>query len=128
MRSRKSEQIILLISMLCFLLMSLSFLIIPIVGNPASDDLEFKDWLPGLLFWSFLLIGVILQIVLANHRRQYLLRLRRSHEREWQGGLPGIISFCRNGPGVIADIATLLGMVGFILSIIFSIFARIYDK
>lgn len=109
---------ILLISILCFLVMSLSFLIMPLVGSSASNDREFKDWLPGLLFWSFLLTGVILQIVLANHRRQYLLRLRRSRGREWQGGLPGIISFCKNGLGVIVDVAMLLGMIGFIISII----------
>lgn len=116
MRRREREYTLLLLSILCFLVMSVSFLLMPFGSSTANGDGALGNWLPGVMFWTFLLAGVVIQVILAIHRRRYLTQYGRDRGR--QSVLPGVFSFFRNVPGILADISTVVGILGFILSMI----------
>lgn len=60
MKKSRVNQAIFVISLICFTLFSISFILMPI------KTFEFS---PGVLFWGGIVMGTVLQIVLGVHRR-----------------------------------------------------------
>ncbi len=119
MKQRKLDIFLLCVSMGSFFLMSLSFLIMPI--TIPNIEPQILDIIAGSAFWSFLIIGVAMQIVLARRRKAWS---RRNHLWLNQKSLyskVGMIAFAQNVFGCIADV-----MLG--LSLIFLIIALVLTK
>lgn len=98
-------------SIVCYLFMSVSFLLMP--ADIFSDKVYAENivWFSGSCFWVFLLIGVILQIVLA-------VRYKKSAKNQKSECRVGIISFLKNPFGIAADIILVISIIGFVVSMI----------
>lgn len=69
---KKTDRMILWASVLCFLVMSLSLLLIPV---------ETVGYFPAMLFWGGMLGGVVLQILLGMRRKAAVTRRERKGKR-----------------------------------------------
>ncbi len=100
-----NDRVLLLISVAGFLLMSCSFVLMPI------DSMRI---LPGILFWGGLLTGVALQIVLEIRRREFFAQYKVKREK-MQKTKVGLLTFCSNKTARIVDYAMAVSAVALIL-------------
>ena len=110
MKQRKIDRTLLGVSVGGFLLMSLSFLMMPLASAAV---------IPGLMFWLGLAIGVALQIVLEVRRREFFKAYSVKREK-MQKPRNGLLSFGSNKPEKIADIATAVSVLAMILAFVFT--------
>ncbi len=110
MKQRRIDRILLGISVGCFLIMSVSFLLMPI---------ESITILPGLLFWLGLALGIALQIVLEARRRKFFKSYSVKREK-MQKPKNGFLSFRSNSLAMIADISMAVSFVAVILAFVFT--------
>lgn len=110
MKQGKTDRVFLSISMGGFLLMSVSFLLMPI------DSLNV---LPGLLFWGGLIAGVAFQIILEARRRAFFARYNVKREK-MQKPKNGFLTFGSNQIALIADYIFVGSVIATILAFIFT--------
>lgn len=108
MKQRQIDRILLGISVGCFLLMSASFLLMPI---------ESITIIPGLLFWVGLILGIGLQIVLEVRRRAFFKSYAVKREK-MQKPRNGLLTFGSNTAAMIIDRAMILSFVAMVLTFI----------
>ena len=108
MKFRLTDRILLYISMGGFLLMSASFLLMPVNALRV---------LPGLLFWSGLLVGVAVQILLEHRRRAFFAEHRVKRE-SMQKPRCGLLTFGSSREAVIIDYALPISFALMILAFI----------
>ncbi len=108
MKQRQIDRILLGVSVGCFLIMSISFLLMPI---------ESITILPGLLFWLSLVLGLILQIVLEVRRRAFF-KSYTVKRKKMQKPKNGLLSFGSNAAAIIADRSMIISFVAMILAFI----------
>lgn len=110
MKQGKTDRVFLSISMGGFLLMSVSFLLMPI------DSLSI---LPGLLFWGGLIVGVVFQIILETRRRAFFAGYNVKREK-MQKPKNGFLTFGSNQIALIADYIFIASVIATILAFIFT--------
>ena len=110
MKQRQIDRILLGISVGGFLIMSVSFLVMPI---------ESITILPGLLFWLGLVLGIGLQIVLEVRRRAFFKSYAIRREK-MQKPKNGLLSFGSNSVAIIADRSMIISFVAMILAFVFT--------
>ena len=108
MRQRQIDRILLGISVGSFLLMSASFLLMPI---------ESITIIPGLLFWIGLVLGITLQIVLEIRRRAFF-KSYSVNRGKMQKPKNGLLSFGSNALAIIADRSMVISFVAMILAFV----------
>ena len=108
MRQRQIDRILLGISVGSFLLMSASFLLMPIVSITI---------IPGLLFWIGLVLGITLQIVLEIRRRAFF-KSYSVNRGKMQKPKNGLLSFGSNALAIIADRSMVISFVAMILAFV----------
>lgn len=90
------------ISIIGFLLLSVSFLLMPL-----NNELSKPNFLAGILFWLSCVIGVVPQI---------LLSLRINHNNSRHG--IGLLKFFQNPYAIISDIAFVISVIGLIVAMV----------
>lgn len=110
MKQNQTDRVFLGISVCGFVLMSISFLLMPI---------ETMSVLPGLLFWIGLLIGVAFQIALEARRRSFFARYKVKREK-MQKPKNGLLTFASNKIAAIVDNIFVVSIVATILAFIFT--------
>ncbi len=113
MGSRK-EFLWLYISIGSFFLMACSFLLMPI--NFETTNLQFMSYCVGIMFWVFLILGIVSQIILAKQRKNWFIRNRIRRFRTKSKS--GVIAFVQNLPATIADITLVISIIALIVSIV----------
>ena len=110
---KKVDLIWLGISIGSYLLLSISFLIMPL-GVPG-EDYAVMSILPGVLFWVSLILGLVSQVVLGNRRAKWfeLQGVRRHTVRK---GKIGLIRFWQNIPAKIADVVFVVSLIAFLVA------------
>lgn len=108
MRQRQIDRMLLGISVGSFLLMSASFLLMPI---------ESITIIPGLLFWIGLVLGITLQIVLEIRRRAFF-KSYSVNRGKMQKPKNGLLSFGSNALAIIADRSMVISFVAMILAFV----------
>lgn len=98
MKTKYKERKLLACSVLGFLMMSLSLLLMPV---------QMLGFLPGILFWVGLIAGVAGQILLALTLRECL---GKSKGIRW-----GLLSFCTNPWAKVTDIGLLVSLLATVL-------------
>ena len=106
MKQRQIDRILLGVSVGCFLMMSISFLLMPI---------ESITILPGLLFWLGLVLGLVLQIVLEARRRAFFKAFAVKREK-MQKPKNGLLSFGSNATAIVADRFMVISFIAMILA------------
>ncbi len=107
------SKILLLLSVICFLLMSVDFLIMPI-GNNIEKNMRWFEILTGILFWLPLIAGVVLQIIISFDYRKNI------NKDVIDNKLFGAISFFKNKIAVIFDVLSVISLVVLIVMLIFT--------
>ncbi len=112
--NRQKGMVWLLISTISFFMMSISFLLMPIDFD--KNNLKFLGIAVGVMFWTFLVLGIVSQFVLSSNKKNWLSknRMRRFSMKK----KIGLISFCQNLPACVADGLTVIGLIGLIISVI----------
>lgn len=108
MKQRQMDRMLLGISVICFLLMSISFLLMPI---------ESISILPGVLFWIGLVAGIGLQIALEVRRRAFFKSYAVKREK-MQKPKNGLLSFGSNSLAIIADRFMIVSFAVMILAFV----------
>lgn len=113
MGSRK-EFIWLYISIGSFFFMASSFLLMPI--DFRTTKLQFMSYCVGIMFWIFMILGIVSQIILAKQRKNWFIknRIRRFRTKSKLG----VIAFMQNLPATIADITLVVSIIALIVSIV----------
>ena len=110
MKQKRTDRVLLSISAGGFLLMSLSFLLMPATALGI---------LPGLLFWLGLITGIALQILLERRRRAFFADYRVRREK-MQKPKNGLLTFGSNPEAKIVDhtmgISFMATVLAFILT------------
>ena len=110
MSSVKKEIVILTISIISYFLLAASFLFMPL----ENEQLQI---MAGVMFWVFLILGIVSQVLLAIWFRQAC-----SKNKEWriQKQRIGIFTIGKNKFSVVADIILLISAVTFVVLMIFT--------
>lgn len=110
MSSVKKEIVILTISIISYFLLAASFLFMPL----EKEQLQI---MAGVMFWVFLILGIVSQVLLAIWFRQAC-----SKNKEWriQKQRIGIFTIGKNKFSVVADIVLLISAVTFVVLMIFT--------
>lgn len=106
MKQRQMDRILLGISIGCFFVMSVSFLLMPIAMMQVT---------PGVLFWLGLITGISLQIVLEFRRKAFFKKYQVKRET-MQKPRNGLLSFFSNKEAMIADIVLGVSFVATVLT------------
>lgn len=108
MTTEKSFKLLFWASSLCMLLMSMSFLFMPIASEKALDG---NDWcliLAGFMFWTPLLTGYILIIVMNKRRKRQIKDNNKVNIKNW-----GVLKIISNRPAFMADVSFIICLIGF---------------
>lgn len=110
MSSVKKEIVILTISIISYFLLAASFLFMPL----ENEQLQI---MAGVMFWVFLILGIVSQVLLAIWFRQAC-----SKNKEWriQKQRIGMFTIGKNKFSVVADIVLLISAVTFVVLMIFT--------
>lgn len=108
MKQRQIDRVLLGLSISGFLLMSISFLLMPI---------EAINFIPGMLFWVGLILGVVLQIVLELRRRAFFASYKVKREK-MQKPRNGLLTFGSNQIAVIVDNLMIISLIATVLAFI----------
>lgn len=112
MTANKSK-VFLLASVICFFLMSVDFLIMPISNN-IEKDMRWFEILTGILFWLPLIAGIVLQVILSLNYKKNINKDMADNK------LFGAISFFKNKIAAVFDVISVISLITFIAMLIFT--------
>ncbi len=116
MSRKKADTVLLYASVAFFLLMALSFVLMPLGGWKSSSGRELFTVLAGGAFWVGLIGGASIQGVLSVRRDGWYKRNRIKKERTVRG--VGAFTFLKNVPAAVADLVLVLTIPALIVSLI----------
>lgn len=108
MKNKKTEAVLLVIALVCYLLMSLTFLFMP---------LEENTFISGIVFWAGLGSGSVLMIIVNMLRKAFFKKNDISYKNP-KKSRAGIFRLCNNRLALIADIICGIALLGLIISMI----------
>ena len=114
MKRRKFDCIWFAISVVSFLLLAVSFLLMPI--GETDGGLTTYSIIAGVMFWSSLVLGTASQMILSHRRKMWYVinKVRRArHSRKI-----GLISFFENVYAGIADVTFIISLIGLVVVLI----------
>lgn len=115
---KKKDFVFLIISIVSFLILSISFLIMPIETNVGSGSVGAATIAAGTMFWAGLITGIVMQVLLSVSRKKWLAannKIRRGIKGEPSLGM---FSFFKNKIAMAFDISAFVGLAGLIISMI----------
>lgn len=113
MARKKIDMLWLIVSIGGFALMSTSFVLMPL--DKTVEIYDSMDIIPGIMFWAFLMLGVVGQVLLTIRRKRFL-ETNRSDSGLRKERI-GLISVFKNVPAIIADVGFVISLVAFVLAI-----------
>ncbi len=113
---KKSDYTLFWASVLSLLVLSASFLLMPV--NSSENPAETSVWsvFAGILFWLSIISTAIAQSVLTS-RRNKAYRENKIRQTRVQKTV-GVFSFFRNFYGTISDVTFVLSIIALVVSII----------
>ena len=116
MNRKQVDGIWLGISIFSFLLLSISFLLMPLGSELPSERISGYTLVSGLMFWISIIVGIAAQCVLA-HRRKAWFEIHRVRKVKATQRI-GLISFFKNAYAAIADIVAIVSLIGLIIAMV----------
>lgn len=117
MYTKKNETIYLIVSVIGFLIFSISFLLMIVKTKGAEQGPNVVTLVAGVMFWIGLLVGAIAQICLSVSRKNWFNKNRVCLPLSNQPKL-GVITFFRNRTAIVFDVLLIIALVGLIVSVI----------
>ena len=115
MERQKKDRILLYISIVCFFLMSLTFLIMPM--KVPEEKSKLFNGLIGGTFWLTMLGGIIMQIILSKRRASRKIKDAAYGKFGYRPKI-GIFAFAQNPDALTADILCAVSFIAFIGAVI----------
>ncbi len=115
MRRKQVDLIWLVGSIVSFLLLAISFLLMSIESGNTSDSISVITIVSGAIFWVSIILGIVTQCVLTNRRKKWYAENRVSQSEIKQR--IGLISFFKSKYAAVADIITAISLIGFIIAV-----------
>lgn len=115
MKKLVKDYILFFVSITSFLLFSLSFLLMGLSDSAATG---IKSMIPGIMFWLFLIAGIVIQIILIVRRKKRIIR-ERTYSIEKPKNV-GIVSFFQNYPALIADCVFFICLISLVFVFIYN--------
>lgn len=106
---KKKDKILFFISVLAFLMFSISFLLMP-------TDNSVLTVISGAMFWLTLIIGVASQIIVSASIKKWKLQKKGKLKRHLKRN--GLISFFSNPIAKVFDSLMIVGLIGFTISML----------
>ena len=116
MIKKYTDKILLVASMLCYLVLAISFLLMPLEGKIIAANVSLYSLIAGLAFWLSIIGGIATQCILANRRKKWFSK--HHIKRVKHSDKIGLISCMKNIYAVVADIFVAVGVIGLIVSVI----------
>lgn len=116
MSKQKTEYILFGVSVLSFLMLAVSFLLMPIESETTQDKISVIALIAGVMFWVSIFIGLATQVILSVRRKKWYSANRIKADKKEQK--TGLISFFRNKYAIIADIASAISLIGLVVAMI----------
>lgn len=113
MNRKQVDTIWLGFSILSFLMLSVSFLLMPLGSEILTENLSTYTLVAGLMFWSSIIMGIATQCVLAYRRRSWYVIHRIRKVRVTQK--VGLVSFFKNAYATVADVVAILSLIGLVI-------------
>lgn len=113
MKNKNKTFIYFLLSVISFAAFSCSFLLMAFGTDSATGKTTVFTYVAGAVFWFFLMTGIITQIMLSKS-------LGFKSQKKSMSKKIGALIFFSNKYAVIADIALVISVAGFVLSMIFA--------
>ena len=108
MKNKKTEALLLGLSLLCYFAMSLTFLFMP---------LEKDTFVSGIVFWTGLVGGSVMQIMLNAQRKDFFRKNNISYKNT-KKSRAGIARFFTNRPAKIADVSFCVSLMATVIALI----------
>lgn len=112
----KSKKICFVSSLVSFLAVSIAIFMMYFLQTYQTNEIPVLNLVCGLVFWIFLLAGIVLQIILSIKTSKWIAKNRRVIRLNKKDRRIGIVSFFKNTPGVISDIALVLSIIALVVS------------
>ena len=80
--------------------------------DKTIEQYDIMDIIPGVMFWLFLVLGIVGQIILAVRWNRYL-KLDRRKKTQTRKERVGLLAVFKNIPAIIADVGFLISLVVF---------------
>lgn len=112
MQQNKVNFIWFIVSITSYALMSASLLLIPLDKTIEYDAM---DIVPGVMFWLFLVLGIIGQIVLSARYKRFV-KFDKQKKGQKRNSKIGLLSFFKNIPAIIADVGFVIGLMAFVIA------------
>lgn len=116
MNEKKIDLLWLWISIISYLLMSATFLLMPLDNMIPALREGVLTLVVGICFWFFLILGIVSQIILARRRKAWYVGRRLSAKQSAARRI-GLIGFGANTVAVFADLAMVLSIGGLFTSV-----------
>lgn len=119
MKTEKKLSALLIASIVCYCVMSLNFLIMP-VGNSVTDkSMRWLDILTGLIFWLGLIFGSVLYVIFSRECKKWY-KNNKGNKDIYKEKKIGLISFFSNRMALVADICLIISILLFAVLMIFT--------
>ena len=119
MKKLKTDFILLYISVLCFLVFSVSFLLMPLESKTQINGISVPSFAAGIMFWLGLIFGAASQTLLsARYKNRMSARAREIGRNVRPASRVGLFTFLRNTPAIIADVGCAVSFAGLVAVLI----------
>ena len=116
MNRKKKDYILLGVSVGCFFLLGISFVLMPIENNTAENHSSVITLVAGVLFWLSLVLGLTTQGILSLRRKKWISA--NAIKKISPEPKMGLISFFKNTYATIADIGLVCSIIGLVVAVI----------
>lgn len=117
MYNKRNHMAYLIVSVVAFLVFSISFLLVPVEADTTEQGTNVYTIVAGLMFWIGLVVGIVMQVILSILRRKWFLRNKVKLPLTNQPKL-GLISFFKNKTAMVFDVMLVVSIIGLVLAMV----------
>lgn len=113
---KQTDNILMLISILFFLMFSISFLLMPLGEETSNGKISVYTLVVGLMFWISIIMAIVIQCILSYRMKKRVMI--HSTEKEILEQKIGLVSFFKNIYAIVADVIMIVSLIGLIIAMI----------
>ena len=117
MKTKTADKVNLCVSIIAFLLLAVSFLLMPLDVYNKNIESSTINIVAGLCFWIALVAGIASQFILTTKRKRWC-SIYNIHNYINKKSHVGAISFFQNKYAVVTDVVMLISITGCVVSFV----------
>lgn len=119
MQYLKKARCLITISILCFFVTSIDFMLMPISDYITGRSVRWVDIITGLLFWASLVIGITFCILYSKLCKEWYSNINTEKD-VYKERKAGLFTFFSNPYAFLADLILIISFIAFIALMIFT--------